>query len=124
MTRDLVMLAKSCHLDSNMNLNLDSLKEKTSQEEFLDVKKSFGYNQDKALYKVPDNKSLSCWRYFEEYYYPKVIRESYPVYIQERAIDKGKQAFELIKMLKDKGFIKLGTVGNFIELMDELIKVL
>ena len=67
---------------------------------------------------------LSCWGYYQDYYYPTVIRESYPVYLQERAKDKGKQAFEIIKILKDKKLVQLKTVGNFIDLMDELIKVL
>ena len=67
---------------------------------------------------------LSCWQYWQNYYYPQVIRESYPVYIRERAEDKGKQAFEIIKMLKDSRFLKLDTVGDFIDLMDKLIKIL
>jgi hypothetical protein len=68
--------------------------------------------------------TTSCWHYFQDYYYPQVIRESYPVYIQEKSIDKGKQAFEIIKMLKDKRFIRLETVGDFIDAMDALIKIL
>jgi len=67
---------------------------------------------------------LSCWGYYHQSYYPNVIRESYPVYLQERAKDKGKQAFEIIKILKDKKLVQLKTVGNFIDLMDELIKIL
>ena len=66
----------------------------------------------------------SCWDYWHQDYYPQVIRESYPVYIRERAEDKGKQAFEIIKMLKDKRFLKLETVGDFIDAMDALIKIL
>ena len=42
----------------------------------------------------------------------------------ERARDKGKEAFEIIKMLKDKKFLKLNTVSEFIDIMDELIKIL
>lgn len=68
--------------------------------------------------------TTSCWHYWQDYYYPQIIRESYPVYIQERAQDKGKQAFEIIKMLKDKRFVKLETVGDFIDCMDALIKIL
>ena len=68
--------------------------------------------------------STSCWGYWTNDYYPYVIRESYPVYLQERAKDKGKQAFEIIKILKDKKLVKLETVANFIDLMDELIKIL
>jgi len=67
---------------------------------------------------------MSCWHYWQDCYYPYVIRESYPVYIGERARDKGKQAFEIIKILKDKKLVKLGKVSDFIDLMDELIKIL
>ena len=67
---------------------------------------------------------MSCWHYWRDDYYPNIIRESYPVYFQERAKDKGKQAFEIIKILKDKKFVKLETVGDFIDMMDELIKIL
>jgi len=68
--------------------------------------------------------TMSCWGYWQDYYYPYVIRESYPVYIGERAKDKGKQAFEIIKILKDKKLVKLEKVSDFIDLMDELIKIL
>ena len=68
--------------------------------------------------------TMSCWGYWQDWYYPHVIRESYPVYIGERALDKGKQAFEIIKILKDKKLVKLEKVSDFIDLMDELIKIL
>jgi len=64
------------------------------------------------------------WGYWQNYYYPQIIRESYPVYIQEKAKDKGKQAFEIIKILKDKKLVDLKKVGDFIDLMDELIKII
>lgn len=64
------------------------------------------------------------WSYWQNYYYPYIIRESYPVYIQERAMDKGQKAFEIIKMLQDKKLIKLDKVADFIEAMDALIKTL
>jgi hypothetical protein len=67
---------------------------------------------------------ITGWDYWQRYYYPYVIKESYPVYIQEKAIDKGKQAFELIKGLMDKKFIKLDKVSDFVELMDFFIKTL
>lgn len=67
---------------------------------------------------------MTGWNYWQNYYYPYVIKESYPVYIQERAQDKGKQAFEIIKMLKDKKIIKLEKVEDFVNAMDELIKIL
>lgn len=67
---------------------------------------------------------LTGWGFFQDYYYPNVIRESYPVYIRERAEDKGKQAFEIIKAMQDKKVLKLDKVSDFIEVMDTLIKIL
>ena len=66
----------------------------------------------------------TCWNYWYREYYPQVIRESYPIYIKEKAKDKGKQAFEIIKILSDKKIIRLDTVKNFIDAMDALIKIL
>ena len=66
----------------------------------------------------------SCWSYWQNVYYPYVIRESYPVYVQERSKDKAKQAYEIVKILKDKKLAKLEKVADFIDLMDELIKIL
>lgn|SRR3990167_9768289 len=71
-----------------------------------------------------ESNNQSVWKYWTDQYYPIVIRESYPVYFQQRAMDKGKQAFEIIKILKDKKLVKLEKVGDFIDLMDELIKIL
>jgi len=68
--------------------------------------------------------TFSCWDYWHQYYYPEVIYNSYPVYLRDQAKDKGKQAFEIIKVLKDKKFVNLEKVGDFIDLMDELIKIL
>ena len=68
--------------------------------------------------------SLSGWDYWTGNYYPNVITHSYPVYYQERAKDSGKQAFEIIKALQDKKLMTLKTVGDFIEAMDTLIKIL
>jgi hypothetical protein len=66
----------------------------------------------------------SCWHYWQDWYYPTVIRESYPVYVQEKSIDKGQKAFEVIKMMNDKKLINLKTIKDFIEIMDCLIKIL
>ena len=71
-----------------------------------------------------DNSDYSCWGYWRDRYYPEVIHPSYPIYIKERAEDKGKQAFEIIKKLSDKKMINLKTVKNFIDAMDLLIKIL
>lgn len=68
--------------------------------------------------------SGTCWDYWTTDYYPRVIHTSYPVYLQERAKDQGKQAFEIIKALQDKKLIKLDKVADFIEAMDTLIKIL
>lgn len=77
-----------------------------------------------ALQNLQYQPTKSCWEYWQQWYYPYVIKESYPVYIQERAMDKGQKAFEIIKMLKDKKLIDLKTVADFIEAMDALIKTL
>ncbi len=78
-----------------------------------------------AVYQYnPSTNSISCWDYWTNWYYPQIIYQSYPVYIRERAMDKGKQAFEIIKILKDKKLVNLEKVGDFIDLMDELIKIL
>ena len=64
------------------------------------------------------------WDYWSNYYYPTIIRESYPVWVQEKAQDKGKLAFEVIKALQDKKLLKLDKVADFIEAMDILLKTL
>ena len=66
----------------------------------------------------------TLWGYWQDQYYPYVIRESYPVYIQDRAMDKGKQAFELLKALMDKNLVKVDKVKDFIEAMDTILKTL
>ena len=68
--------------------------------------------------------SGSPWGYWQDYYYPQVIRESYPIYIREKAEDKGRQAFEIIKQLQDKKLLKFDKVSEFIDAMDTLIKIL
>ena len=64
----------------------------------------------------------SLWNYWQNQYYPYVIRESYPVYIQERAMDKGKHAFELLKALMDKNLMSVRTVKDFVDAMDIILK--
>ena len=68
--------------------------------------------------------SPTLWNFWQDQYYPQVILQSYPVYIQNRAMDKGKQAFELLKALMDKGLIKVDKVKDFIEAMDTILKTL
>ena len=71
-----------------------------------------------------NNNNLSCWNWWQNYYYPYIIKESYPVYIKEKSKDKGKMSYELIKKLRDKKLIKVEKVSDFVKLMDELIKLL
>jgi hypothetical protein len=71
-----------------------------------------------------DYQNLTVYRYWQDYYYPYIIKESYPVYIQERALDKGTKAFEILKGLMDLKIVKLEKVSDFVEAMDKLIKLL
>ena len=73
---------------------------------------------------TPATVGTSLWNYWQNDYYPFVIKESYPVYIQERAMDKGKHAFELLKALMDKKLLKIEKVSDFIEAMDTILKTL
>lgn len=70
------------------------------------------------------SKAATLWSYWRDDYYPYVIKESYPVYIQEKSMDKGKQAFELLKALMDKNLVKVEKVKDFIEAMDTILKTL
>lgn len=106
---DQVMSMLSCSVDNNMGIDYSSVTT-------TDCNWETDYDDGSA--------GTSCWHYWQNYYYPYVIRESYPVYIRERAKDKGKQAFEIIKILKDKKLISLKKVSDFIDLMDALIKIL
>ena len=105
MDKSKTMSMMNASLDSNLGLSLNS-------------------NSDVSYHNGISNGSLNCWGYWQDYYYPTVIRESYPVYIQERAKDKAKHAYEIVKILKDKKLAKLEKVSDFIDLMDELIKIL
>jgi len=51
---------------------------------------------------------------------PSNYTYSYPYY----QVDKTRQAFMIIKLLEEKGFIKLTSVKKFMELVDEIYKVL
>lgn len=102
----------NCSLDSNLNFdfgNQQSVEELSMKTEKVN-----------SMY----NYSGGAWDYWQNYYYPSIIRESYPIYIQDRAQDKGKQAFEIIKHLQDKKLMKLDAVRDFIEAMDTLLKIL
>ena len=128
-----VNMMRSAKLDDNLNLinNLNDSVAKMNGMSTSDLRFTNSNDLDLNMmttqtgwHSDQSQKTLSCWGYWRDYYYPTVIRDSYPVYIQERAQDKGKQAFEIIKMLKDKRFLKLEAVGDFIDVMDELIKIL
>lgn len=130
-----------CSVDNNLNLDTASWTTTATggSQTFVDggnlnnltmggTAKDIGdtdlLNRDKqtANYTMPQ--TMSCYHWWTDWYYPYVIRESYPVYIQERAKDKGKQAYEIIKILKDKGLIEIDTVKKFMEAMDTLINIL
>ena len=87
------------------------------------VSDNFSIQDYSGTIPIPEQ-NLTCWSYWQKYYYPQVIYSSYPVYIQERAKDKAKQAYEIIKILKDKKLANIEKVSDFIDLMDELIKIL
>jgi hypothetical protein len=115
MDKKQVLSMMNCSLDGN-SLLIDNSMEKTEADMFLKA----GIDNQTTTY----TKNLSCWGYWQDYYYPNVIRESYPIYIQERAQDKGKKAFELIKILSDKKIIKLDKVKDFIDAMDAIMAIL
>lgn len=73
---------------------------------------------------TPGTSSPTLWNYWTDCYYPQVILQSYPVYFQEKSMDKGKQAFELLKALMDKNLVKVDKVKDFIEAMDTILKTL
>lgn len=77
-----------------------------------------------ATYIYPNTQKLSLWDYWSDHYYPWVIKESYPVWMQERSMDKGKQAFELVKALMDKKLLKVDSVKDFVEAMDVVLKTI
>lgn len=86
---------------------------------------SYTTGTNNALYKYQQyEQPNTLWGYWQGIYYPQVILQSYPVYIQEKAMDKGKQAFELLKALMDKGLVKIDKVKDFIEAMDTILKTL
>ena len=116
-----VMEMKSLKVNDDFNVSNDALGMKEVVEAFDN---NFDNKTSAELKTNLLNQDLSCWGYWRDYYYPYVIRESYPVYIKEQAQDQGKKAFEIIKMLKDKKLIKITTIGQFIDMMDELIKIL
>lgn len=70
-----------------------------------------------------DGINMTSWDYWNNYYHPYAY-PSYPVYIQERAKDSSRQAFEIVKMLNDKKKLNIKTVKDFIDVMDTLIKIL
>jgi hypothetical protein len=75
-------------------------------------------------YPINQNSTGTLWNYWQGQYYPWIIKESYPVYLQDKSMDKGKQAFEILKALIDKNLIELQTVKDFVEAMDTILKTL
>lgn len=101
----------NCSVNSNLGITYGDCQPKTSGDKPL----------NDLVYR--GGETTSCWEYWQNWHYPQII-QSYPVYIQERARDKGKQAYEIIKILTDKKLVKMDKVKDFIDLMDELIKIL
>lgn len=115
-----VMSLMKADVNDNLNVNVSSAFNSDAPEQL-----SFNWSDSTGFYDdINSHKNLTVWDYWQGYYYPYVIKESYPVYIQERAQDKGKMAFEILKTLKDKKLIKIEKVEDFIEAMDAIIKTL
>lgn len=136
MDKTQTMSLMNCSLDDNLSLDktelanfTDGMANNTAENHTNLMWDGSGGNSgihtiDNSGSYFYDGGNYTCWDYWQNNYYPQIIRESYPVYIQERTQDNGKKAFEIIKILKDKKLVQLKTVGDFIDLMDELIKIL
>lgn len=112
------MYCSSLPLDANMNFTVTTTSDTSGPGNISQPTLDGRYSSQSP----PVN--LTSWNYWQDMYYPQVIRQSYPVYIQERAKDNGQKAFEVIKLLHQKKLLKLDTVGDFINAMDALIKTL
>jgi hypothetical protein len=115
MDKQQIMETLNCTVDSNLNFQENGIGNFTDGST---VPLTSGN------YNLGAHFGGTCWEYWQNNYYPQVIKESYPVYISERAKDEGKKAFEIIKMLNDKKLLNIEKVSDFIELMDTLIKIL
>ena len=125
MDNDQVMSLMSCKVDSNLSIDTAgsnfTLDGNSGSVDTGGAVNALYHNDLNGYY---DGSSISGWGYWQNYYYPQIIRESYPVYIKERAEDKGKKAFEIIKRLNDLKVTRIDTVKDFIDAMDALIKIL
>lgn len=114
----------NCSVDNNLNFSASNVGADytlTKANDFDNTVTAGGTSGD-SLKNTQD--TLSCWSWWQDYYYPSVITTVYPVYVQERALDKGKKAYEIIKMLKDKKLLEITSVKKFMEMMDALINIL
>ena len=102
-----------------MNCGLNGMSIQDAQNMMYTDPNNTGVLND-SVYYPPQ----TIWDFWERHYYPEVIKVGYPVYLQERAMDKGAKAFEILKMLTDKKIVKMEKVSDFIDAMDALIKVL
>ena len=119
-----VLSMMDASLDSGLSFSANPLSNRTSA---VGSAKTLGYIGDPPVENPcygSTTSNLTCWRYWQDWYYPAVIRESYPVSIQERAQGQRETGFEIIKVLKDKKLGKLDKVSDFINLMDALISIL
>lgn len=120
MEKKKVMEILNCSVDSNLNFSSDSNSNIITNGTCADGT----YSGTDISFYTDGGGQNGCWNYWQGCYYPYVIKESYPVYLQERAKDKGKVSYELIKGLIDKKLIKINTVKEFINLMDFFLKIL
>jgi hypothetical protein len=123
--KEQAMSMLNCQVDNNLNFSASGISVNYAVgTESINLESSGTANMlDNKTWVADYPQKLTCWDWWSNYYYPGVIKEYYPVYIQERALDKGKQAYEIIKMLKDKKLIEIKSVSKFMELMDALIKI-
>ena len=63
--------------------------------------------------------TTGCWDYWQQYPTPYYLNMSYPVYV-----DKGRQAFEVVKKLTEAKLLELRTAKQFMDAMDVVLKSL
>lgn len=121
--RDSTMAMLSAPLDKNLSLNCSASMATSGFGSSGDFTAG-GWGDTSGTIKTNAVHTLGAYDFYQNHYYPYIVKESYPVYLQERALDKGKQAFEIIKVLQDKKLMKMTTAKEFIDAMDLLIKTL
>ena len=82
---------------------------------------SVGVITDNTTGRLNSSDINACYDYWNTYY-PQSV--TYPYYSNTICIDKGLQALSIVKALMNKKLVKLTTIKQFIDLMDELVKIL